>query len=54
MFLGGEDLWSWRESTMILGLPLWWIFPEIVFSFLLLAAVALASLTRPLTGTDDP
>ncbi len=41
MYLGGEDLRAWQESTMILGLALWWMFPVIVFSLVLLAAVSL-------------
>ena len=43
MYLGGEDLRAWQESTMILGLALWWMFPAIVFSLTLLAAVSLVS-----------
>ena len=43
MYLGGEDLRAWQESTMVLGLALWWLFPAIVFSLVLLAAVSLVS-----------
>ncbi len=52
MYLGGEDLRAWRESTMILGLALWWLFPAIVFSLALLAAVSLAGAWRPQRLTD--
>ncbi len=40
MYLGGEELRAWQESTMILGIALWWLFPAIVFSLVLLAAVS--------------
>ena len=41
MYLGGEELRAWRESTMILGIALWWLFPAMIFSLVLLAAISL-------------
>ncbi len=46
MYLGGVDLRAWQESTMILGLALWWLFPAIVFSMVLLAAVSCVGASR--------
>ena len=46
MYLGGEDLRVWQESTMVLGIALWWLFPAIVFSLVLLAAVSFTSASR--------
>lgn len=43
MYLGGVDLRAWQESTMVLGIALWWLFPAIVFSLVLLAAVSFVS-----------
>ena len=48
MALGGAELAAWGETSMILGVPLWWGFVPIVASLALLAAVALVrALGRP-------
>ena len=52
MFLGGVDLRVWQESTMILGIALWWLFPGIVFSLLLLAAVSFVGACKANHGSD--
>lgn len=39
--LGGSELRAWGESSMILGVPLWWAFVPIVISVALLVAVCL-------------
>ena len=36
--LGGRDIFSYSETTMVLGVPVWWAFVPIVLSVALLAA----------------
>ncbi len=45
--LGGLDLYRYRESTMVLGLPLWWGFVPATFCLAVLTLVCLA------TALDD-
>ncbi len=45
--LGGRDLHRYRESTMVLGLPLWWGFVPATFCLAVLTLVCLA------TALDD-
>ncbi len=40
MTLGLVDVYSYRDITMIVGVPLWWAYPFAVASFLLLAVIA--------------
>ncbi|MBC6439125.1 MAG: TRAP transporter small permease [Rhodospirillales bacterium] len=46
--IGGLELKGYNESTMILGVPVWWAFPPIVIS---LGFLILVGLTHAL---DDP
>ena len=47
MALGGAELRAWGETSMILGVPLWWGFVPIVASLGLLAAVAARRVLAP-------
>lgn len=44
--VGGLDLWRYGESTMVLGLPVWWGFIPAVLSFALLALLCAYGLLR--------
>jgi len=40
MALGGRDIFDYAETTMVLGVPVWWAFVPIVPSVALLAATS--------------
>lgn len=46
--LGGWELHGWGETTMILGLPLWWGFVPIVASAALLVLICIYTFDRDL------
>jgi len=50
LFLGGQDLFGYGETTMILGVPIWWAFVATVPSMALLALTAAYTTWTHLAG----
>jgi TRAP-type C4-dicarboxylate transport system permease small subunit len=48
--LGGIDMGMHHDVTMILAVPVWWVFPPIVLSLALLASCCLYTAWQDLTG----